>query len=327
MYTPEEAARRIEEGRPLLLAGDEAVLSTLPAGDWIGGTSAFFMTEQGGLFTREQVFATELPDLVESVSIQVYDSETLANVYRDVPDNGFAVVIVPGMSWTHFEFALKAPGYVDFAMRPLVGWVAGVRPEDLGRRSPLVYDGRKPEGLADAAVVMNVGLSPGKVAEVGIFNLFEPGDGDLITFPESGFSAESAMVNGERVNFAQYAAEKKLDQRLPLVADYYGVKVNISFQSVDPKAGKVKFYAPVFSGVEYRMARPVGGYVEEFTSRMPTEETGNVVFACNCILNYLYSELEGKKTPGITGPITFGEIAYQLLNQTLTYIRLEDASG
>lgn len=327
MYTPEEAARRIETGRPLLLAGDDAVLENLPAGNWIGGSSAFFMTDRGGLFSREQVCVTELPDLVESVSIRVYDSENLVDVYRDIPEGGFAVAILPGMSWTHFEFALKAPGYVDFAMRPLVGWVAGVRPEELGRRLPQVYDGRTPIGMNDGAVVMAVHLPPGKVAEVGIFNLFEPGDGDAISFPESGFSVETALVNGDRVNFARYAAEKKLDQRLPLVADYYGVKVNISFQSVDPKAGQVRFYAPVFPGVEYRQARPVGGYVEEFTSRMPTEETGKVAFACNCVLNYLYSELEGKVTPGITGPITFGEIAYQLLNQTLTYIRLEDASG
>ena len=47
-------------------------------------------------------------------------------------------------------------------------------------------------------------------------------------------------------------------------------------------------------------------------------------FSCNCILNYLYSELEGKKTGGITGPITFGEIAYQLLNQTMVYLTIED---
>lgn len=45
-------------------------------------------------------------------------------------------------------------------------------------------------------------------------------------------------------------------------------------------------------------------------------------FACNCILNYLYSELEGKKVPTMLGPMTFGEIAYQLLNQTLVYLTI-----
>ena len=45
-------------------------------------------------------------------------------------------------------------------------------------------------------------------------------------------------------------------------------------------------------------------------------------FSCNCILNYLYGELEGKVTEGMYGPVTFGEIAYQLLNQTLVYVRI-----
>jgi len=47
-------------------------------------------------------------------------------------------------------------------------------------------------------------------------------------------------------------------------------------------------------------------------------------FACNCILNYLYGKLEGKKTGDITGPITFGEIAHQLLNQTMVRLYLHD---
>jgi len=41
-------------------------------------------------------------------------------------------------------------------------------------------------------------------------------------------------------------------------------------------------------------------------------------------LNYLYSGLEGKKTGNVTGPITFGEVAYQLLNQTMVYMTIEN---
>lgn len=47
-------------------------------------------------------------------------------------------------------------------------------------------------------------------------------------------------------------------------------------------------------------------------------------FSCNCILNFLYSELEGKRTGELIGPVTFGEVAYQLLNQTLVYLQIED---
>ena len=42
----------------------------------------------------------------------------------------------------------------------------------------------------------------------------------------------------------------------------------------------------------------------------------------NCILNYLYCELEGRKIPPYYGPVTFGEVAYQLMNQTLVYCEI-----
>jgi hypothetical protein len=57
---------------------------------------------------------------------------------------------------------------------------------------------------------------------------------------------------------------------------------------------------------------------------MPEGLGHQIIFSCNCILNYLYSGLKGKKTAGITGPATFGEIAYQLLNQTMVYLRIID---
>jgi hypothetical protein len=69
----------------------------------------------------------------------------------------------------------------------------------------------------------------------------------------------------------------------------------------------------------------VADYVSAFESRLKTLAPGNIVFSCNCILNYLYSQLEGRRTGGIVGPITFGEIAYQLLNQTLVYLEIEKA--
>jgi len=45
------------------------------------------------------------------------------------------------------------------------------------------------------------------------------------------------------------------------------------------------------------------------------------VFTCNCILNYIYGELEGRQLPGPRGPMTFGEVAYQVLNQTMAYLQ------
>jgi hypothetical protein len=87
----------------------------------------------------------------------------------------------------------------------------------------------------------------------------------------------------------------------------------------------VRFFAPVFAGVPYRHARPVADYVAAFASALPTGLHDRIAFSCNCVLNYAYSSLEGRKTDDIVGPITFGEIAYQLLNQTMVYLTLSDA--
>ena len=121
--------------------------------------------------------------------------------------------------------------------------------------------------------------------------------------------------------------KNKLDTKLPLVADYYGALVNISFQGVDETEGEVKFYAPVFTGIRYKHAKPVADYEAAFKACLDNQchlTEDRVVFSCNCILNYLYSELEGKTTTPFVGPITFGEIAYQLLNQTLVFLEVHD---
>lgn len=63
---------------------------------------------------------------------------------------------------------------------------------------------------------------------------------------------------------------------------------------------------------------------ETHVQKLMDTDTNNVVFSCNCILNYLFSNLENKKTGAFVGPVTFGEIAYQLLNQTLVYLEISD---
>jgi hypothetical protein len=145
-----------------------------------------------------------------------------------------------------------------------------------------------------------------------IFLIFSNKGGDIITFPEDGFSAGDVMVNGGKRNLVDYLLEKNADTCLPLVADYCGAMINISFQGLDQTKKIVDFYAPV------------NDYVSAFEQLMPKDNVDRIAFSCNCILNYLYSNLEGKHTGGVTGPITFGEIAYQLLNQTLAYITIGD---
>jgi hypothetical protein len=324
MLTPAEVTRRINAGRVLLLAGDESLLRTLPRGRWIAGTIPYFMAEEGGRFSRELISVVELPELVTEARITAYDENSLSAVYSEAPANGFSVIILPSGSTVHLAFALQAPSFPGFATRPLVGWVSGVALEDLGGVTPKVFDGSNGHVLKQQAVVLHATLPEGKVAGIGIVNLFEPGDGDTIVFPEDGFSAREAWVNGHVVNFAQYVQEQGINVQLPLVADKSGTMINTSFKAVVADAGRVDFFAPVLKDVAYRVARPVGDYVSTFKQRTEDVAGGQLVISCNCILNYLFAELEGKQTGAFQGPVAFGEVAYQLLNQTLVYLTIED---
>jgi hypothetical protein len=252
--------------------------------------------------------------------VRRYGEADVARVYLDLPPGAVGVMIAPSGSRVHLAFGLNAPSFPGFASRPLFGWIAGVHLDDLGRARARVFDGTTGEALEEEAVVLQAAVRPGDVAELAILNIFEPGDGPTIVFPETSFTATRAEVGGRPVNFFEYVHEAPLDTRLPLVSDYCGACVNVSFQAVDPQARAVRFFAPVFAGRPYRHARPVGDYVGAFVSALPRGVGDEIALSCNCVLNYLHSSLEGRRTGGIVGPITFGEIAYQLLNQTMVYL-------
>lgn len=316
-----ELAPRILAGEVFLLAAEEEVLLSLPKGDWIGGTIPYFMDSTGGTISREAVYATPLPSEATGFQIVAHDPSTLPGICTEAPENGFSFILLPATSQVHVDFAHNAPEYPGIYMKPLLGWITGVHLDDLGKKQPKVVDGRTGSSHADKALVLHASLPPDKVARIGIVNLFHPGVGATITFLDSGFSAARCRIDGVERDFASWLAESGIDTRLPLVADYNGALVNVSFQAVDETRNLVTFYAPVFKGVEYRIASPVMNYIGEFLSVLPQGLQSR--FSCNCILNFLYSSLEGKATKGMEGPITFGEVAYQLLNQTLVYLTIE----
>jgi hypothetical protein len=323
LWNLEQTSQAIRNGEVLSLAADETLLSKLPQGSWIGGTIPYFMGDEGGQISRDKIFATRLPCKLSQVSIRSYATQDLENILRDAPDNGFSIVIIPATSEAHSAYARSAPAFEGMFLKPIIGWISGVHLDDLGKVSPKVFDGRTGLASSDRAVVLHATLPDNKIATMGIVNLFSQGKGDSIKFPQTGFSASRCFINGTERNFADYLIEKQIDTRLPLVADYCGAMVNVSFQAVDKDKQIVSFYAPVFDDVEYRIAQPVTDYVSGFQAALP-QMNGDVTFSCNCILNFLYSELEGKKTAHMTGPMTFGEVAYQLLNQTMVYMQIED---
>ncbi|SLN33347.1 hypothetical protein AQS8620_01136 [Aquimixticola soesokkakensis] len=309
----------IQSGAVLLLAGSRAALSQLPKGQWIGGTTVYFVTQEGGCVDHDNIFVTQIEDATAARAV-LYAGEDLRNLTMNRFDNGLSMILIPAFSQAHFDFALHASSYAGVFDQPLMGWITGKHIDGPETEKPLVYDGATGTAHSEGAVVLHVELGQDQYADLDILNLFEQDeDADVLVFHDDGFSATRALVNGRDVDFAAYVEEQGIDIQLPLVANYAGAMINVSFQSVDTSG--VSFYAPVVAGVEYRLARSPGAYAEAFAKRASGDGANEL--SCNCILNFLYGELEGKKTGTFTGPATFGEIAYILLNQTMVRLSLQ----
>lgn len=323
----EEAAEMIRAGAFLAFAGDEKILANLPNGNWIGGTIPYFMGQDGGVTTRDQLFVTPIPTFAGFASrIQAYDTETLKQVATDGGEHGFSLIILPAYSAVHAEFATNAAMYEDMYMNPLVGWVSGIHLDDAATHKPKVRDGRTGQFFDNKALVIHVPLPEHISANVSIINLFIQGDGDVIEFLGSGFEVSQCLVNGKQMSLAKYLKQLNHDVRLPLVADYCGAMINAGFKDVDAENDRVSFYGSVFPNVIYKLAKPFAGTYEAAFNQALEASPGHADFSCNCVLNYLYSELEGKRTGEVMGPMTFGEVGYVLLNQTMVRMALKSNS-
>lgn len=303
-----------------VISGDESVLARLPRGNWIGGTITYLMTdESGGVTTREQLLVQRLPsDGRAAWRVSTYDANAISHITADAPDNGYTFLIIPAFSDVHLAYGKDAPGFKDLYEHPIVGWITGVHLDDLATKKPKVFNGKTGEALADQALACHVPLPADKMAFVDIVNIFARSAGPDIRFGADGFSVTDCSIGGETANFARWLTQNKVDTKIPLVADYDGALINVSIQKVDADAGTVALYAPVFRDRTYRMAKPVPDYVQAFKLATMGMVGRDIPFTCNCVLNYLYGSLEGARA-GLAGPCTFGEIAYQLLNQTMVY--------
>lgn len=316
-----EVSKLIEENRVLLLAGEEQVLDQLPAGNWIAGTIPYFMDSQGCLLDENKVHVTDITDVVVDFQIKEYDENNIKNIVEDEFENGFTVLIIPALQEIWQDFSINAPDFPNLFNNPLVGWVSGVEFSKVGIQTPKVYlSNNKYE---KNAVAIHTKISKNKVARTEIINLYEQGNGDVIKFPEKGFNSNICFVNGQKQSLYNYMVDNKIKESLPLVANYSGANINISI-ILDHENKKANLFAPVFSDVEYKFAKSTEvNYISEFNKTLETIDTENIVFNCNCLMNYFNFELAGVKLKNISGPITFGEIAYQLVNSTFIYLVIE----
>jgi hypothetical protein len=312
----EQTSKLITDGKVLHIAGTEALLKKLPKGKWIGGSTEYFMAKDGGKVSADSLFVTEFP--YTSFTVKSYDTQNIRQVAEDSSDPGFSILIIPFDSAVHKEYAQNAASYNKMFLSTIAGWISGL---NLGKsgQTPIAVNGMTQEAFTDKAVALHLQMPAGKTASINIINIFEQDtNSPLIEFTEEGFSITKCRVDGKEVSLADYIAKNAIDTKLPLVGDYLGNGINVSFKAIEN--GVVHLYAPVFKGIKYRMAKTIPNYVDLFNKRLAEHKETKAEFSCNCILNFLYGELENKKIEAFAGPITFGEIAYQLVNQTLVYL-------
>jgi hypothetical protein len=317
--TVAELTAMIRAGRILLLAGAESLLTQLPAGCWIGGTATAFLTQDGGTTERNRIFYSDLTEHAQAAETQLLDTRALPSLARHYPENGFSVLILPGLSEILLHFTRDGAEYPGLFNSPLIGWISATDPAGAEPARAKIFAGHG-QAHAERGALMHVSLPRAQVAQIDIVNLFSAGKGAEITFPEDGSSATSCLIDGTPHNLAAYIASHRIDPHLPLITDYNGAAMNVSIRAVDEE--RVECFLPVFKTLNYRFATPLTDFPAAFDRALATIEPGDIAFACTCVLNYAQARLEGRRTGPFTGPVTFGEIVYIALNQTFACLSI-----
>ena len=322
--TRDEIAGLIHAGRILVLAGAEADLASLPRGRWIGGTAASFITAAGGQEADGRIFYSDLTGIARNVRLHHFNLSEMRRIGRLHPANGFTMVIIPGFSELLAGVSAKIMDYEGIYHAPLFGWVSAVDLAQLGHMRPKSFSGA-PAGRAEHAAVMTVSLPDELFAQLQIANLFSPGIGPEIRFGKPGFLAEGeCQIGGKPDNLARYIEAETIDRRLPLVTDHDGALINISIIASDAQTGRATFLAPVNPALTYRFAGGILDYPREFSHALDELHLGSAALSCICAQNYEHAELRQSTGLPFQGPVTFGQIAYGVLNQTLACLTISN---
>ena len=171
----------------------------------------------------------------------------------------------------------------------------------------------------------HVALPESQLASIEIVNIFEPGDGDVLRFTETSFEVGDCLSQRRKKPTWPPTCRPRAWQK----ANCRWWATSGERTSTPPSSRWTRPPARwcstprCFTGVDYHFAKPVADYGASFRERLAGYRTEGVGFSCNCILNFLFGELEGQNIGDLRGPVTFGEIGYQLLNQTLVVLRID----
>ncbi len=320
LYDINQVKDFIEKGKILALAGTEQALSSLPQGKWIAGTIPYFFDKGKGVETDDKIFVHDFTEYAQKISIKIFNTDTLQETFIPTDKNIYRFVIIPPFTDIHKEYSVFAFMNKDVMLTPTIGWIAGKKLNS--DEIPMVFNGLTGEKLTDQGVLMEVEIDEQYNSEINIVNIFEiDPNSPTIEFENDGFCAEYCLIDGKKVKLAEFIEKNNIDIRYPLIGDFSGANINISFQEI--KDSKVYFYAPFFKGIKYRFSKRGFSYPQKFKFAIKQIDNTSFVFSANCILNYIYGEAEiNPIDEKVTGPATFGEIAYLLVNQTFVYLNL-----
>lgn len=319
LYTFQETVQLIEQGKILVIAGDDNLLSKLPAGNWIAGSNPYLQSSIGGKQSKEMLYLTDFTDIAINKKIEIYDKNNIHKITTDAYENGIIITIMPAGSEVLKDFAIKSPEYENQFINPLLGWVSGTLFEEFGQKAPTTYSGNNK--YTDRAVALHLQLPENKIAILEIINAYEEQpDSPIVTFPEDGFTNTDCIINGKSQNFYEYIIQNNIEYP-QLIANYSGAGINVGMIKNDQQKN-IFFAAPVFKGTEYKFAKKKTDDYKTFFLESLTD-ISEIKYSYSCLYNLFNFGLNDVDL-GMSGVFTYGEIAYQLLNVTFVYLKIKN---
>lgn len=322
LYTLDETAAMIRDGRMLVVAADWRILTALPRGKWIGGVCTRFLTDLGCQRTEERAFVMDFSNVASGHRIGIYPDFAVESVYGEMPNNGFSFLLIPGFSVVQRVFGSQFAARRQGVVTPLVGFVAGADLGDSRMQDPFVIDGAHGVVYTDSGVALHCQLEESARARVEVVNPFSADmAGDIITFSSAAMVLRECRVNGNERNFASYIRDLGIPAGLPLVGEVQGMTQNVMVLSPLGRE-TVTVASPVLPSVEYRFARRDQLGIARY-SEVAQRATKEVVASVHGYGNYVKMASVDCKGFAYPGPFALAEIAMLLMNQTTVNLIVE----
>ncbi len=323
-YTKQEVIDFINNGRIMLLSGSAEALSGLPKGNWIAGTTHYFVDSIGKV-DEEHIFVDDFTLVAQKAKIATYDESNIKDIAKNGFKNGFVVMVLPIDSKVYIDFANNSLSFEGMFDNPVVGYVAATKMEDYGKKSPYVAAGLDGKLSNSIAAALYVELPDYLTARAEIVN-FDTIDADspTLVFPKTGFVQSECTINGKPGNIADYfenVVKPKLGGYTQMITSQNGALINRDVKVVDVAKGEVSFFSPVIADDDYHLVKNGADYLQMFNTALASKRS-DVLTCFSCVSYFFGGKFEGK---GVckNGVYAFGEIGYQVLNKTIVTLEID----